>query len=163
MPEVIARTGWTTGDLIDAIEGIQPTGPFELVTLQIGVNNQFWAGTPDAFRREFAALLRTAIELAGGAASRVVVLSIPDWGVTPVADGLDGAGIGREIDEFNQVVRQESDGAGAQLVEITEISRMAEGDLAMFTFDGLHPSALMYGEWVDVTEPVVRALLTAAN
>lgn len=162
-PEIIARTGWTTSDLTAAIDGISPVGPYELVTLQIGVNNQSRGGSIAEFKREFAALLQTAARLAGGRPDRVFVLSIPDWSVTPFARGLDRTEIRRDVDDFNQAIREESADAGIRLLDITEISREASENLDLVASDGLHPSALMYRRWVDLVEPIARSLLAAIN
>ncbi|HEU0013481.1 MAG TPA: GDSL-type esterase/lipase family protein, partial [Longimicrobium sp.] len=97
-PEIIARTGWTTDELSAAIDERDPQGPYALVSLLIGVNNQYRGRSADEYRGEFAALLRRAIAFAGGDAGRVIVLSIPDWGVTPFAEGRDRAAIAAEID-----------------------------------------------------------------
>ena len=145
-PEIIARTGWTTGQLLAAIDTASPTGPYSLVTLLIGVNNQFRSLGVDDYRVELAELLQQAVELAGGDSSRVIVLSIPDWGVTPFAEGADRSQIAREIDLFNAVKREETTRTGATYVDITPISRRAETDLSLLADDGLHPSGEMYGE-----------------
>ena len=84
-PRIIARTGWTVPDLADAVTAAHPQGPFDLVTLQIGVNDQYQGADPGRYRPAFAALLKRAVALAGGDPKRVVVLSIPDWSVTPFA------------------------------------------------------------------------------
>jgi lysophospholipase L1-like esterase len=149
-PEIIARTGWTTGELSAAIDAASLQSPYDLVTLLIGVNNQYRGRGVEEYRREFAALLRRAIELAGGKPSRVIVVSIPDWGVTPFAAGRDRAAIAREIDSFNAVNRAEAWRAGARYADITPISRQKPELVAS---DGLHPSGAMYAEWA-------RAILT---
>ena len=89
--KIVARTGWTTGELMNAIENQNITGPYKLVTLLIGVNNQYRGMDIEIFKSEFAQLLNLAIEFAGNSPERVVVLSIPDWGVTPFAEGRDQA------------------------------------------------------------------------
>ena len=146
-PEFIARTGWTTADLVGGIDAASPEGPYGLVSLQIGVNNQFGGGDIGTFRAEFVALLNRAIGLAGGEPARVLVLSIPDWGVTPFApDGLRER-ISDEIDDFNEVIVQESNAATVRLVDVTPSSRRAASDPALLAADDLHPSGLMYAEW----------------
>jgi lysophospholipase L1-like esterase len=150
-PQIIARTGWTTDELNAAIDAAKPQGPFDLVTLLIGVNNQYRGRSEDEYRTQFAALLQRAVGFAGGDASRVIVVSIPDWGVTPFAEGRDRAKIAREIDQFNAINREEAQRAGAKWVDITPISRGS--DAALVTGDGLHPSGKQYAEWVTRIAP----------
>lgn len=158
-PQVIAKTGWTVDELNAAIDAADPRGPFELVTLLIGVNDQYRGGTAEAYRPKFQAMLRRAIGFAGGDASRVVVVSIPDWGVTPFAASRDRAAVASAIDAFNAVNREESARAGVAWVDVTGISRRAVSDPALVAADGLHPSAAMYREWVDAVLPAIRAAL----
>lgn len=160
-PQIIAKTGWTTDELSAAIDAADPKGPFDLVTLLIGVNNQYRGRSADEYRQQFDALLKRAIGFAGGSAQRVVVVSIPDWGVTPYAAGRDRARIASEIDRFNTIGRQETARAGARWVDITPISRRAAADPALIAPDGLHPSAAMYAEWVKVIAPVAAEAVRA--
>lgn len=153
-PQVIARTGWTTDELNAAIDAAYPRGPFDLVTLLIGVNNQYRGRSADEYRGEFVGLLQRAIGFAGGDASKVIVVSIPDWGVTPFAEGRDRARIAREIDQYNAINREEATRAGAKWVDITPISRGA--DTGLVAADGLHPSAKQYTEWVRLIAPLAR-------
>lgn len=156
-PQIIARTGWTTDELNAAIDAANVQGPFELVTLLIGVNNQYRGRDAEQYRGEFAALLQRAIGFAGNRPSRVVVVSIPDWGVTPFAEGRDRAQIARDIDRYNAVNREEAQRAGARYVDITAISR--SGDPALVAADKLHPSGKQYTEWVRLIAPVAREAL----
>lgn len=144
---IIARTGWTTNELWDGIQAQQIDPPYDLVSLLIGVNNQYRGYAIDEYREQFVFLLNKSIEYAGGDPQRVIVLSIPDWGVTPFAHGQGGERIARDIDAFNAVNREESEKAGAQYVNITPISREAEHDTTLIAPDGLHPSGKMYMEW----------------
>jgi len=146
-PEIIAKTGWTTDELNAAIDKANPHGPYDLVTLLIGVNNQYRGRGADEYRTQFVALLQRAIGFAGGKTKNVVVVSIPDWGVTPFAKGRDRAKIAREIDQFNAINREETLRAGARYVDITAESRQAANDTALVAGDGLHPSGKMYSEW----------------
>jgi undecaprenyl-diphosphatase len=145
-PRIIAKTGWTTDELSSAIDAADVKGPFDFVTLLIGVNNQYRGRDTEEYRAQFVGLLGRAIGFAGGDAKKVIVVSIPDWGVTPFAEGRDRAKIGREIDRYNAVNREETARAGARYVDITPISRGA--DPALFAGDGLHPSGAQYAEWV---------------
>lgn len=145
-PQIIAKTGWTTDELNAAIDAANPRGPFDLVTLLIGVNNQYRGRDAEQYRGEFAVLLQRAIGFAGGDPKKVIVVSIPDWGVTPFAEGRDRATIASEIDRYNAVNREEAARAGANYVDITPISR--GGDPALVADDKLHPSGKQYTEWV---------------
>lgn len=147
-PQIIARTGWTTGDLAGAMDEARPKGPFALVTLLIGVNNQFRGYPREDYRMEFRSLLARAIVLADGKPDRVAVLSIPDWGASFYAEGSDRLAIGADIDAFNAINLEETRAQGARYVDVTGESRAAIGKREMFAADGLHPSAKMYGEWV---------------
>lgn len=163
-PRIVAKTGWTTGELAAAMDGAALTRPYALVTLLIGVNNQYRGLALPEYRRQFAALLQRAIALAGGRPQRVLAVSIPDWGVTRFArdEGRDAAAIGCAIDAFNAAARAEAIGAGAGWVDVTAISRSpgARGELAA---DGLHPSAVQYGRWVDVIAPAAARALAAGS
>jgi lysophospholipase L1-like esterase len=158
-PEIIAKTGWTTDELSSAIDAAKPHGPFALVTLLIGVNDQYRGRDSEQYRKEFAALLKRSITFAGGDPDRVIVVSIPDWGVTPFAASRDRAKIGREIDLFNAVNREETKRAGARYADVTPGSRLAATDPMLVAPDGLHPSAAMYAQWVAVITPQAEAAL----
>lgn len=158
-PTIIARTGWTTDDLATALDAARPSKPYALVFLLIGVNDQYRGGNADSYRRPFAALLDRAIDLAGGRAERVVVLSIPDWGVTPFATGHDRGAIAAAVDQFNVMNRAEALRAGARYVEITAASRRARETPRLIAADGLHPSGEMYAEWVEAVLPVALVAL----
>lgn len=161
-PQIIARTGWTVPDLTDAVAEAHPRGPFDLVTLQIGVNDQYQGADPVRYRPGFAALLKRAVALAGGRPERVVVLSIPDWSVTPFAGetGRDRPRTAAEIERFNLVDREEAAKAGARWVDVTPSSRKAGADRSLLAPDGLHPSAAMYGEWARLALPEASAALS---
>ena len=156
-PQIIARTGWTTDELNAAIDAAAVDGKFDLVTLLIGVNNQYRGRDAEEYRREFAALLGRAIGFAGGDPKKVVVVSIPDWGVTPFAATRNRAEIASAIDRYNAVNREETAKAGARYVDITAVSRRT--DPAMVAPDGLHPSATQYAEWVRLILPEAQAAL----
>ncbi len=156
-PLIVAKTGWTTDELSNALDTIRVAGPYDLVTLLIGVNNQYRGRDAEQYRGEFAELLRRAIGFAGDDPKNVIVVSIPDWGVTPFAEGRDRAKIAAEIDRYNAVNREETAKAGARYVDITPISRGS--DPALVAGDGLHPSGKQYAEWVKVILPEARAAL----
>ena len=158
-PTVIARTGWTTDELAHAIDESSVRGPFDLVSLLIGVNNQYRGRPLDEFRPQFRALLDRSVSFAGGLAARVVVVSIPDWGVTPFARNRDRVQIGLEIDAFNVVVREEAALGGAAFVDVTTVSRTAASNPESVGADGLHPSARLYRQWAELVLPVAAAIL----
>jgi lysophospholipase L1-like esterase len=162
-PQIGARTGWTTGELSAGIDQADLRPPFALVTLLVGVNDQFRGRPVDEYRANLRALLRRAVAFAGGDAGRVVVLSIPDWGATPFAAGRDRASIAREIDAFNAVGRAEARAAGAAYVDVTAESRRDSADPAFVGPDGLHPSARMYGEWAKLALPAALAAVRAGG
>jgi lysophospholipase L1-like esterase len=161
-PRIIATTGWTTDELAAAIDAAGPLGTYDLVSLLIGVNNQYRERGVEEYRGQFEALLRRAIGLAGGRADRVLVLSIPDWGVTPfaAASGRDRGVIAAELDAFNAAARVACRAAGVAFVDITPVSRARGHEPEMLAADGLHPSAAMYALWAQLALPVARDLLT---
>ncbi len=160
-PEIIARTGWTTGELTAAVEAAAPPGRYDLVSLLVGVNDQYRGGKPEEYRLAFGALLRRAVGLAGADPERVIVLSIPDWGATPFAAGRDPAPIAAAIDAFNAVNRDETIRARARYVDVTTGSRSVgrPGSEALLAPDGLHPSGRMYAEWARLVLPQALAAL----
>nr|WP_279237646.1 GDSL-type esterase/lipase family protein [Dyella sedimenti] len=157
-PHIVATTGWTTDELAAAMDvaGLMP--PYPLVSLLIGVNNQYRGRGAEDYRAEFRTLLGRAVELAGGRAGRVLVLSIPDWGVTPFAHagGRDAARIALELDVYNAIAADAVKAAGAHWVDVTGLSRRHAGLLAD---DGLHPSAAQYALWAEAALPVARNIL----
>ena len=162
-PLIVAQTGWTTDELDAGIDAAKPRDTFDLVTLLIGVNNQYRGRSVDEYGLQFGGLLRRAIEFAGSRASRVIVVSIPDWGPTPFAreSGRDPARIGVEIDAFNTVAEEAADRAGVQFVDITPGSKRAANDETLIASDGLHPSRAMYEEWAEALFPVAFRALTS--
>jgi len=156
-PTIIATTGWTTGNLINAIaqDPISRNGTtFSFVTLLIGVNDQYQGLGQAEYQKNFVQLLHTAIGFAGGDSSRVFVLSIPDYGVTPFAQGRESI-IGPQIDQFNAINKAESLKAHVNYLDVTGISREAATNLSLIAGDGLHPSGEMYAEWVQELAPMV--------
>jgi lysophospholipase L1-like esterase len=160
-PRIIATTGWTTDELEWGIDAAEPLGRWDFVSLLVGVNNQYRNRSAVAYAGEFRALLQRAVRLAGDRADRVLVLSIPDWGVTPFAraDARDAATIGAELDAFNAAAKRVCEQEAVAWVDITDASRQRGGEPAMLVADGLHPSAAMYAEWTRLALPVARRLL----
>jgi lysophospholipase L1-like esterase len=160
IPTIIATTGWTTDDLLGAITASDiHNKTYDLVTVLIGVNDQYQGLSQSDYRVEFKKLLDTAINFAKGDKSRVFVLSIPDWGVTPYADGQSKKNIAPEIDQFNAINKAESEKAGTHYLDITPMSRQIKTDTSLLAIDELHPSGKMYGLWVNKLAPMVKARL----
>ncbi|AHM60070.1 lysophospholipase [Flammeovirgaceae bacterium 311] len=149
-PTIIATTGWTTADLKNGIAATGIAGnTYDLVSLLIGVNNQYQGRSPQEYRREFTELLLQSINYAGGNKENVFVLSIPDWGYTPFGRSRQTS-ISAEIDEFNIINKQITDSVGVSYYNITPISRNGLSDPSLVASDGLHPSGKMYSQWVDL-------------
>ncbi|KQQ78778.1 lysophospholipase [Xanthomonas sp. Leaf131] len=161
-PQIIATTGWTTDELQAGIDTAAPQGPFDLVSLLIGVNNQYRGRSLDEYRSQFDALLQRAIGLAAGRAAHVFVLSIPDWGLTPFAhaQGADAALIAAQIDAFNSVASDLCAKRGVRFVDITATSRDGGDAADMLVEDGLHPSGAMYARWTALALPAARDALS---
>ena len=146
-PEIVAKTGWTTDELMAGINRTIFEKSYDIVTLLIGVNNQYRGKDPSTYEKEFEQLLNKAIAFAGGNKQHVFVLSIPDWGATPFAASRDRIKIGKEIDLFNSINKKSTDAAGIAYISITEGSREATSNASLVAKDGLHPSGLEYGRW----------------
>lgn len=152
-PRIIARTGWTTDELKAAIKEENISEKYDLVSLLIGVNNQY-RGYPIAQQeKEFEELLIKAIEFAGNDTSRVFIVSIPDYGVTPFANGSDQQKIATEIDQYNEINKSIAAKHKITYFDITPISREAKEKQSLIASDGLHPSGEMYAQWVDLILP----------
>lgn len=155
---ILARTGWTTSDLLQALQEARLKGPYRLVSLQIGVNDQFKHGTPEQFRPRFVALLKRAVELAGGNAGHVLVLSIPDYDYGPRRKFAPD-NISETIDTFNKVCQEEASQHHAVFVDITELSRLAKDHPELRSTDQIHFSRDMYSRWVEAMLPVVEKMV----
>lgn len=152
-PRIIAKTGWTTDELEAGIQTAYADEPlqsdYDLVSLLIGVNNQYRGRSRDEYRQQFEQLLKKAIGYAGNRAERVVVLSIPDWGVTPFAEGRDRRQIENDIDAFNAINRQIAARYDVHYIDITPWTREAAQDVSLLAADGLHPSGKEYKRWAE--------------
>lgn len=162
-PDIIAVTGWTTDELKTGIQQKKPQGPYDIVSLLIGVNNQYRGRSLEEYRQEFSQLLLQAIAFANHQPSRVLVLSIPDWGQTPFASGRDRTQITQQIDQFNQVNRDETQKKGAHYLDITPITRRGLKEPSLLASDQLHPSGAMYRLWAKEALPLVRRILDSAK
>lgn len=157
--KIIAKTGWTTDELMSAIHEENPKSNYDFVTLLIGVNNQYRGRSSEEYRTDFLKLLKMAIGFAQGKPNHVIVISIPDWGVTPFADGRDRKKIAEEIDLFNSINKKETEALKAYYIDITPESRKAASDLSLVADDKLHPSAKMYKDWAKLVADVIKSEL----
>jgi len=158
-PEVIAKTGWTTDELQNKINTHIFTPPYDIVTLLIGVNNQYRGRSVDSYKPEFENLLKQAIQFATNKADHVIVLSIPDWGVTPFATGRDKEQIAREIDAYNAANKSISEQYKVHYIDITPWTREAVSDPLLVAGDGLHPSAKEYKRWSEKLADNIKAII----
>ncbi len=158
-PNIIAVSGWTTGSLLASLNQSPPANNYDVVTLLIGVNNQYQGRPLEEYRMHFTSLLEKAIIYARGRKNRVFVLSIPDYSVTVFAQNSDTARISREIDSFNAMNKQITLAAGVAYLDITGISREARFDLSLTAGDGLHPSGKQYTRWAALLTPMIQAAL----
>jgi lysophospholipase L1-like esterase len=158
-PMIVARTGWTASELAQGIARADLHPPYKLVSLLVGVNDQYRGLDPLAYQDEFRALLVQAVGFAGDQPGRVLVLSIPDWGVTPFAAGRDVQRISAEIETFNLINQSECRSAGGGYIDVTALSRQAGQDADLLAEDGLHPSGKMYAAWADLILPRALAAL----
>ena len=162
-PRIIAQTGWTTDELDAAIDAAHLLPEYDLASLLIGVNNQYRGRSVGEYREQFTRLLERTTGFAQGRRDRVLVLSIPDWGVTAFGqqDARGQAQIAGEIDAFNAAAQEICQQRGISFVDIAGVSRTLGEQAAMLAEDGLHPSALMYAEWTRLALPYARAMVAA--
>lgn len=154
-PTIIAKTGWTTDELQDMLQRTRLQLPFDFVTLLIGVNNQYRSRSIEEYAEQFTVLLQQAISYAGEVSSHVIVLSIPDWGVTPFAEGRDREEIAIAINAYNQINQQIAVDYNVQYIDITHYTREATIDPTLVAEDGLHPSGKDYLRWAEKLKEVV--------
>ena len=158
-PEIIATTGWTTGDLLDALRDKTAEKPYAVVTLLIGVNNQYQGRSMLEYEDQFISLLHYAIRMTGNQPSHVIVLSIPDYSVTPFAQHSNTALIASQIDAFNKINVSVSRNLEVHYLDITADSRKAAEDPSLIAQDGLHFSGKEYAIWAARMEPVMKKIL----
>lgn len=154
--KIIAQTGWTTDELQAAIKKEKLNGSYDLVTLLIGVNNQYRGRKVDDYIQEFESLVQQAIGYAGNDASHVIVLSIPDWSITPYAAGRNRRQIATEIDEYNSANKMIAARYNVHYLDITPATRLAAGDPSLLAEDGLHPSGKEYTIWAEQVAAIFR-------
>lgn len=148
-PKIIAKTGWTTDNLLNAMDANLENEKYDLVSVLIGVNNQYQNKSITDFEEDLDLIFSEAITLSANGKEGVFVVSIPDYGATPFG-ASNSEEIGREIAEFNAVLEKVADNYGLAFYNITPISKMAKSDASLVANDGLHPSGKMYKLWVDL-------------
>ena len=158
-PEIIAQTGWTTDELLDAINKSTLLSKYDFVTLLIGVNNQYRGRDVLEYKEQFEEILKKAIELANSKKEHVIVISIPDYSVTPYSRSMDTEKISKEIEVFNGINKALSIQYKVQYAEITEGSRNAKNNPALIATDGLHPSEKEYAKWAEKIVEVISSQL----
>lgn len=158
-PAMLARTGWTVEELLSAMDGVRFSQKYDCVLVLIGVNNEFRGGTVEAFQPGLNELLDRSTKLAGGRAAHVIVVSIPDWGMTPMNKQMGRAGVSAEIDAFNRACEEAAVKRGMPFVNITDLSRNVPRDERLTAPDGLHPSGVQYEQWAERIAPVAEKLL----
>jgi lysophospholipase L1-like esterase len=149
-PEIIAKTGWTTDELLTGIDNTTLLATYDFVSLLIGVNNQYRERDIDNYKKEFETILLKTISFSKNKSEGVIVLSIPDWGVTPFAAGRDQKKISAEIDLFNRINKGVSESHQVSYINITDFTREAFTDVSLLAEDKLHPSGKDYGRWAGI-------------
>jgi len=152
-PEIIAKTGWTTNELLAHIAQIRLRPRYDYVTLLIGVNNQYRGMSESDYASTLSELISLALEKSGNNPQQVTVISIPDWGVTPFAADRKASEISDAIDRFNAINHKQSRDHGLNYVEITEHYRKYGNLPENVVADGLHPSASIYRHWAEQLAP----------
>jgi lysophospholipase L1-like esterase len=158
-PEYIATTGWTTINLLDGIKTQKPQGPYDVVSLLIGVNDQYQHMDTGGYRPHFIQCLEKAIALAGNKTDHVFVVSIPDYSVTPFAQNSDTAQIRQQLDEFNAINKEITLSYNISYTDITPLTREAKNDASLIAGDGLHPSGKEYAKWAAALAPEIEKVL----
>jgi len=154
-PEIVAKTGWTSFELAEHLLHTRLNDHYDFVTLLIGVNNQYRGLSVDDFKPDFEFLLKKAIHFAHNDVNRVIVLSIPDWGVTPFAKNYDASVIAQQIDAYNVVCEQIADRYKVCFVNITPSTRQAKDDASILTTDGLHYSGKEMRDWAEIVATII--------
>ncbi len=156
-PTYVATTGWTTGNLLMAINNV--TGTYDVVTVLIGVNDQYQGVDTATYKNRFTQILQKAVQFAGNKITNVVVLSIPDYSATPFVTASEKATVSAEIDMFNAINKRVTEESGIKYVNITNLSREAATDLSLLAPDRLHYSAKEHRIWADLVAPLFKTVL----
>jgi len=157
-PVIIAQSGWTSLNLIEGLNANPPGGRFDLVCLQIGVNDQYENIEPVFYGENFRDLLDQCIRLARKGPEGVLVLSIPDWSVTPHAGEFDRHQVQEELEEYNAINHRITQSRGVKYIDVTGSSRFAEQHPELLAEDGLHPTWEMYWNWTGLIQPLALSI-----
>lgn len=157
-PVIIAQSGWTSLNLIEALKTDPPRGSFDIVSLQIGVNDQYEKIEPPVYAENFRDLLDQSISFARKEAEGVLVLSIPDWSVTPHAGEFDRSQVQEELDQYNAINLAAARSRGVKYIDLTSSSRFAEQHPELLADDGLHPTWEMYWNWTGLIQPAALSI-----
>ncbi len=164
-PRIIAKTGWTTDELEEGIIAANKSEPlldkYNFTSLLIGVNNQYRGRTVENYKSEFEALLKKTIQFAGKKEEHVVILSIPDWGITPFAKERDSNQIANEIDAYNAAAKEIATKYKVHFIDITPSTREAVNDNSLLASDGLHPSGKEYKKWAELVAIFFKSKMPA--
>ena len=160
--KIIAKTGWTTDELQKGIQRAKPGSGYDLVTLLIGVNNQYRSYGQDQYKKEFTELLNQAISFASGNQSKVIVVTIPDYGCTPFGAEM-AEKIYSDLIWYNETATDIAGSSGVEVVDIFAISRRAKSEPELIASDKLHPSAEMYTIWAEAILPLATRILSEGN
>jgi lysophospholipase L1-like esterase len=158
-PEIVAKTGWTSKELAEHLLHTKLNEHYDFVTLLIGVNNQYRGLSTKDFETDLDFIIKKAIHFAAEKPHQVILISIPDWGVTPFAKDRDVAKISSDIDAFNAIVEAKAAQHQTHYISITEGTRLANDDSSLLTTDGLHYSAKAMQEWAIAVAEKMKALI----
>jgi lysophospholipase L1-like esterase len=158
-PEIIAKTGWTSDELLEAINNYELLSKYDFVTLLIGVNNQYRGRDAIEYKEQFEEILKKGLDLANGKKERVLVISIPDYSITPYAKSMDTDKISKEIEVFNGINKALSIQYKVQYIDITTGSKEAGNDASLVAQDGLHPSEKEYAKWAEKIVEIITSQL----
>ena len=157
--KIIAETGFSTNELIQAIDNVVLEKRYNLISIQIGVNDQFRGNSTELFKQDFQKLVQRIKENELTKRASVFVVSLPDWGATPFGSSWDRIRVTNEIDAFNRIIKGVCNTNNILYIDITQLSRRDPNNWIFVTGDGLHPSSLMYGLWLNKITPLVKELL----
>jgi lysophospholipase L1-like esterase len=158
-PRIIAQTGWTTANLLQQVKSQNFAGGYGLVSLMIGVNNQYQGRSLEEFRGQFKELLTLSTAIARNDAKNVLVLTIPDWGATPFGADRDRAAVSAQIKRFNDVIKAEAQAAGITVIDVYDLSLAVKDSPQLLAPDGLHYSGAMHRLWAQRVLPEARKIL----
>ncbi len=156
-PEIIAKTGWTSAELAAQLLHTKLNESYDFITLLVGVNNQYRGLSIDEFKTDLAFLVLKAIHLSGERADQVILISIPDWGLTPYASKKDFKKIGEEIDAYNAICESVAKQFQTKFINITEDTRKAQNDLTLLADDHLHYSGKEHLIWAEKVAAMIKA------